>query len=38
VIPHTDSHYEQILSLPMFPSLTEADQNYVIEAIRAFYA
>lgn len=35
---HVDAHYAKCLSLPMFPTLSEADQNYVIEAIKAFYA
>lgn len=38
LIPHADAHYARCLSLPMFPTLTEEDQKYVIEAIKAFYA
>lgn len=38
VVPHAEAHYARCLSLPMFPTLTEADQAFVIEAIRKFYA
>ena len=35
--PIMENYYEHCLSLPMFPSLKEEDQDYVIEKIRSFY-
>ena len=32
-----ENYYKTCLSLPMFPSLSEEDQNYVIECIESFY-
>lgn len=32
--PVAEAYYDQCLSLPMFPSLTQAEQEYVIEAVR----
>lgn len=31
--PHVEAYYDRCLSLPMFPALTEAEQDYVIEAL-----
>ncbi|MCP5484914.1 MAG: UDP-4-amino-4,6-dideoxy-N-acetyl-beta-L-altrosamine transaminase [Spirochaetales bacterium] len=31
--PHAESYYEEALSLPMFPTLTEEEQAYVIERL-----
>ncbi len=36
--PIAESYYEKTISLPMFPSLTEDEQNYVIEKIKAFFS
>ena len=36
--PKTVSACSEILSLPIFPEMTETQQDYVIEAIRGFYA
>lgn len=36
--PRTDSLVDLILSLPVFPSLTEAEQEHVIAAVRSFFA
>ncbi len=36
--PIAESYYEKTISLPMFPSLTTNEQNYVIEKIRAFFS
>jgi UDP-4-amino-4,6-dideoxy-N-acetyl-beta-L-altrosamine transaminase len=36
--PLAEAYYEQCLSLPMFPTLTEAEQVFVIEKILAFVA
>ena len=32
--PHAESYYERCLSLPMYPTLTDDEQQYVIENIR----
>jgi perosamine synthetase len=32
-LPHADEAYEGLLSLPMFPTLSDADQRYVIETL-----
>lgn len=40
-LPHAESWYEQILTLPLYPGMTDADQDDVIEAVRkvlAWYA
>jgi UDP-4-amino-4,6-dideoxy-N-acetyl-beta-L-altrosamine transaminase len=34
--PKAESYYEHCLSLPMYPSLTDAEQNYVIEKVKEF--
>ena len=34
--PNAEAYYEQCLSLPMFPSLTNEQQEYVIETILSF--
>lgn len=33
-LPNTDAAYERLLSLPLFPALTEADQDHVVEVLR----
>lgn len=35
-LPHAEKYYEECLSLPMFPTLTESEQQYVIECITDF--
>ncbi|MDW3650147.1 MAG: UDP-4-amino-4,6-dideoxy-N-acetyl-beta-L-altrosamine transaminase [Bacteroidia bacterium] len=35
-LPQTESYYNSCLSLPMYPSLTEEEQAYVIEKILSF--
>ncbi|MBI3469359.1 MAG: DegT/DnrJ/EryC1/StrS family aminotransferase [Planctomycetes bacterium] len=37
VLPRTEQAVKEILSLPMFPSLTTADQDYVVENISEFF-
>ena len=37
-LPETKSATEEILNLPMFPSLTESEQQRVVETIAGFYA
>ncbi|MFI5270971.1 MAG: DegT/DnrJ/EryC1/StrS family aminotransferase [Candidatus Saccharimonadales bacterium] len=32
-LPHTEEYYSQALSIPMFPSLSEPEQEYVIESL-----
>ena len=34
--PNAEKYYEQCLSLPMYPSLTDSEQNFVIESIIKF--
>ena len=34
--PHAEEYYESCLSLPMFPTLTDEEQQYVIESVVAF--
>ncbi|GAB2952581.1 UDP-4-amino-4,6-dideoxy-N-acetyl-beta-L-altrosami ne transaminase [Hymenobacter coalescens] len=36
--PHAEAYYARCLSLPMFPSLTDEEQRYVIECVREFVA
>lgn len=36
-LPHTEAAMNQVLSLPVYPELTEQQQDTVIEAITAFY-
>jgi UDP-4-amino-4,6-dideoxy-N-acetyl-beta-L-altrosamine transaminase len=35
-LPNAESYYKQCLSLPMFPTLTEEEQAYVIKAVLEF--
>ena len=35
--PGAESYYERCLSLPIFPSLSEEELNYVITSIKAFF-
>jgi dTDP-4-amino-4,6-dideoxygalactose transaminase len=34
--PLAEAYYDQCLSLPMYPSLTDEEQQYVIDKIKAF--
>jgi UDP-4-amino-4,6-dideoxy-N-acetyl-beta-L-altrosamine transaminase len=36
MFPKAEAYYEECLSLPMFPSLTEAEISHVIECVRRF--
>lgn len=36
--PHAEAYYEECLSLPMYPTLTDAEQDYVIGCVREFYS
>jgi len=35
--PHAEKYYEQCLSLPMYPTLRDEEQEYVINCINAFF-
>ena len=37
MLPHAEKYYENCLSLPMFPSLTNEEQEFVIEHLNLFY-
>lgn len=37
-LENTDTYYNRCLSLPMFHSMSDADQSHVIKEIKAFYA
>jgi len=37
-LPVTEAAADQVLSLPIYPELSRAQQDWVIESIRAFYA
>lgn len=36
--PVAEAYYTRALSLPMFPSLTDEEQNFVIEKVKEFYS
>ncbi len=36
-LPKAEKYYEQCISLPMFHSLTDEEQNYVIQKVREFF-
>ncbi|MEO9872954.1 UDP-4-amino-4,6-dideoxy-N-acetyl-beta-L-altrosamine transaminase [Ekhidna sp.] len=36
-LPHAENYYKSCLSLPMFPSLTEEEQAFVIDTICKYY-
>ncbi len=35
-MPHAEQYYRQCISLPMYPTLTEEEQNYVIQSIEDY--
>lgn len=35
--PLAEAYYDQCLSIPMYPSMSEAEQDYVIQMIKDFY-
>jgi UDP-4-amino-4,6-dideoxy-N-acetyl-beta-L-altrosamine transaminase len=35
--PYAESYYKRCISLPMFPSLTESDQKFVVQTIFNYY-
>jgi UDP-4-amino-4,6-dideoxy-N-acetyl-beta-L-altrosamine transaminase len=36
--PHSENYYKHCISLPMYPTLTEEEQDYVIKEIKSFYS
>lgn len=36
-LPHAENYYKHCISLPMYPTLTEEDQKFVIDCIKSFY-
>ncbi len=36
-MPYAEQYYKQCLSLPLFPGLTDEEQNFVIETIKEFF-
>jgi dTDP-4-amino-4,6-dideoxygalactose transaminase len=36
-MPQAEAYYEQCISLPMYPSLTEEQQGFVIDTIHQFF-
>lgn len=36
-LPHAENYYTRCISLPMYPTLSDEQQEYVIETIAAFY-
>ena len=36
-LPHAEAYYSQCISIPMFPTLTHEEQQFVIDTIKAFY-
>ena len=36
-LPLAEQYYKQCLSLPMYPTLSEAKQEFVIASIRAYF-
>jgi UDP-4-amino-4,6-dideoxy-N-acetyl-beta-L-altrosamine transaminase len=36
-MPHAENYYKHCISLPMYPTLTEDEQQYVIDKINSFY-
>ncbi|WP_179009413.1 UDP-4-amino-4,6-dideoxy-N-acetyl-beta-L-altrosamine transaminase [Winogradskyella forsetii] len=36
--PHSENYYKRCISLPMYPTLTDVEQDYVIKEINLFYS
>jgi hypothetical protein len=36
-LPYAENYYEHCLSLPMYPTLTDSEQQFVIDKISEFY-
>jgi len=37
-MPHAEQYYRQCISLPMYPTLTEEEQHYILQTIRTYVA
>jgi dTDP-4-amino-4,6-dideoxygalactose transaminase len=37
-MPFAEKYYENCISIPIFPSLLDEEQDYVIKSIKEFYA
>lgn len=37
-LPHSEEYYKHCISLPMYPTLTDEEQQYVIDKINEFYS
>ncbi|MCX8080349.1 MAG: UDP-4-amino-4,6-dideoxy-N-acetyl-beta-L-altrosamine transaminase [Bacteroidia bacterium] len=37
-LPESEKYYRECLSIPIFPSLSEEDQDYVIDTIKSFFS
>ena len=35
--PNAESYYKRCISLPMYPTLTDKEINYIINTIKEFY-
>ena len=38
LLPNSEEYYSKCLSLPMYHSLTEEEQDYVIETVQSFFS
>jgi dTDP-4-amino-4,6-dideoxygalactose transaminase len=36
-LPHAENYYKDCISLPMYPTLSEEEQDFVIKSIINFY-
>jgi dTDP-4-amino-4,6-dideoxygalactose transaminase len=36
-LPFAEKYYKHCISLPMFPTLSEEEQDYVINTVKAYY-
>ncbi|SMG23528.1 hypothetical protein SAMN05661096_01392 [Marivirga sericea] len=36
-MPHAETYYKHCISLPMFPTLSDEDQEFILETIRIFF-
>jgi dTDP-4-amino-4,6-dideoxygalactose transaminase len=36
-MPNSENYYRHCISLPMYPTLTDDEQNFVIELVDSFY-
>jgi hypothetical protein len=36
-LPHAENYYRHCISIPMFPSLSDDEVNYVIQTIKTYF-